>query len=41
MLQSKVLDLLALDGPFSIIGRAVVLHNQTDNCLNISSAGSR
>jgi len=32
ILQSKVLNLLALSGDFSIIGRAVELHQQFDDC---------
>jgi Cu-Zn family superoxide dismutase len=34
-------DLLALAGDNSIIGRAVVLHINTDNCTDVSSAGGR
>ncbi|PRP83212.1 ras-related protein Rab-11B-like [Planoprotostelium fungivorum] len=41
VLETKVLDLLPLTGDQSVIGLAVVVHNQTDDCLNISSAGSR
>jgi Cu-Zn family superoxide dismutase len=39
--QNKTLDLLSLTGLTSIIGRAVVIHNLTDNCVNVSSSGSR
>jgi Cu/Zn superoxide dismutase len=39
--QYKVLDLLALTGSYSIISRAVVVHNTTDNCVDTSSAGTR
>jgi Cu/Zn superoxide dismutase len=34
--QTKSLDLLALTGSTSIIGLAVVIHNKTDDCLNIT-----
>jgi len=38
---SKDLNLLTLTGANSIIGLAVVVHNMTDNCTDISSAGKR
>jgi Cu-Zn family superoxide dismutase len=34
-------DLLSLSSDYSIIGRAVVLHLNTDNCTDVSSAGGR
>jgi Cu-Zn family superoxide dismutase len=39
--QNKTLDLLSLHGANSIIGRAVVIHNDTDNCISVSSSGAR
>lgn len=40
--QSKLLDLLSLDGSNSILGRAVVVHNLTDTCTgSVGNAGSR
>lgn len=39
--QEKTLDLLALSGIYSIIGKAVVLHNFTDNCVNTTSSAAR
>jgi len=38
---NKTLDLIDLTGGLSVIGRAVVLHLKTDDCVNISSASSR
>jgi len=37
----KLIDLMSLTGNNSIIGFAVIFHNQTDDCLNITSSGSR
>jgi len=39
--QQKSLDLLTLLGANSIIGRAVVVHKLTDDCMNISSSSTR
>jgi len=39
--QVKTLDLLVLGGLNSIIGRAVVVHMLTDDCVNISSSAGR
>jgi Cu-Zn family superoxide dismutase len=39
--ESKSLDLLQLDGMESIIGRSVVVHSDTDDCVVASSAKSR
>jgi len=40
--QSKTLDLLALNGQFSIIGRSVVIHQLNDQCYGATgNAGSR
>jgi len=39
--SSKVLDLLALRGGKSIIGMAVIIHSQTDDCANTASSGAR
>jgi Cu-Zn family superoxide dismutase len=39
--QTKELDLLTLTGSNSIVGLAVVLHNMTDDCAVIASAGKR
>jgi len=41
IIQEKVLDLLTLTGDNSIIGRAVVLHNNTDDCVTVPSSGAR
>jgi len=38
---NKTLNLLTLTGANSIIGRAVVIHNATDNCAVTTSAGGR
>eukprot|EP00004_Rigifila_ramosa_P008626 TRINITY_DN198_c0_g1_i4.p1 TRINITY_DN198_c0_g1~~TRINITY_DN198_c0_g1_i4.p1 ORF type:complete len:559 (-),score=121.19 TRINITY_DN198_c0_g1_i4:51-1673(-) len=40
--QTKTLDLLNLDGAFSIIGRSVILHATSDDCTGTTgNAGSR
>lgn len=39
--ETKILDLVALSGDFSVIGRAIVLHNLTDDCTTVSSSGAR
>eukprot|EP01127_Copromyxa_protea_P022170 TRINITY_DN7844_c0_g1_i1.p1 TRINITY_DN7844_c0_g1~~TRINITY_DN7844_c0_g1_i1.p1 ORF type:complete len:293 (-),score=18.37 TRINITY_DN7844_c0_g1_i1:9-887(-) len=40
--QEKTLDLLALNGPYSIVGRSVVIHEMTDSCTGASGdAGGR
>eukprot|EP00026_Physarum_polycephalum_P001148 Phypoly_transcript_01149.p1 GENE.Phypoly_transcript_01149~~Phypoly_transcript_01149.p1 ORF type:complete len:1164 (-),score=154.84 Phypoly_transcript_01149:17-3508(-) len=41
IVQSKIIDLVALSGDFSVIGRSVVLHDLTDNCLFVNSSGNR
>lgn len=41
IIQEKELDLLTLTGDNSIIGRAVVLHNNTDDCVTVPSSGAR
>jgi Cu-Zn family superoxide dismutase len=41
ILGSKTLDLISLSGPFSIIGRSVILHDLTDNCQFTNSSGNR
>jgi len=38
--DSRELDLLPLTGPNSIIGRAVVLHAEEDDCADAGSAGA-
>jgi len=39
--ETKTLDLLALSGSYSILGMAVIVHNQTDNCVDTTSSGAR
>eukprot|EP01125_Pyxidicula_operculata_P010135 TRINITY_DN333_c0_g1_i2.p1 TRINITY_DN333_c0_g1~~TRINITY_DN333_c0_g1_i2.p1 ORF type:complete len:567 (+),score=156.85 TRINITY_DN333_c0_g1_i2:59-1759(+) len=39
--QTKYIDYLWVSGNRSIIGRGLVLHNTTDDCANILSAGAR
>jgi Cu-Zn family superoxide dismutase len=39
--QQKDVDLIALSGLYSVIGRALVLHETTDDCANILSSGGR
>mmetsp|Transcript_15677 Transcript_15677/g.17431 ORF Transcript_15677/g.17431 Transcript_15677/m.17431 type:complete len:448 (-) Transcript_15677:9-1352(-) len=41
--QQKTLDLLPLTGPQSIVGRAVILHSQVDDCVSqpTGNAGAR
>eukprot|EP01113_Clastostelium_recurvatum_P006318 TRINITY_DN1285_c0_g1_i4.p1 TRINITY_DN1285_c0_g1~~TRINITY_DN1285_c0_g1_i4.p1 ORF type:complete len:482 (-),score=91.20 TRINITY_DN1285_c0_g1_i4:89-1534(-) len=39
--KTKTLDLISLGDAYSIIGRAVVLHEKTDDCVIVSSSGSR
>eukprot|EP01113_Clastostelium_recurvatum_P021658 TRINITY_DN256_c0_g1_i2.p1 TRINITY_DN256_c0_g1~~TRINITY_DN256_c0_g1_i2.p1 ORF type:complete len:418 (-),score=95.76 TRINITY_DN256_c0_g1_i2:141-1355(-) len=41
ILQNSTFDLLSLSSDNSIIGRAVILHLFTDNCVNVSSAQGR
>jgi Cu-Zn family superoxide dismutase len=36
--QTKLLDLISLSSNFSVIGRAIVVHNQTDDCLTANGA---
>jgi len=38
--QTKSLDLLTLTGGLSIVGRAVHIHNMTDDCQNTSATGN-
>jgi len=39
---TKSLNLLTLQGPYSILGRALVVHNETDDCTGTAgNAGSR
>jgi len=39
--QTKTLDLVTLSGVNSMIGRGLVIHSNTDNCVNTTSSGSR
>jgi Cu-Zn family superoxide dismutase len=39
--EAKELDLIDLNGADSVIGRGVVLHNNTDNCADVPSSGAR
>jgi len=41
IIASKTLDLLTLLGVNSIVGRGVILHNATDDCAIVASAGNR
>jgi len=41
LIATKSIDLLQLTGNSSIIGRAVVLHNVTDDCATVASSGAR
>jgi len=41
IVATKTLDLLQLTGNVSIVGRAVVLHQDFDDCVNVSSYGGR
>eukprot|EP01112_Ceratiomyxa_fruticulosa_P003245 TRINITY_DN1360_c0_g1_i2.p1 TRINITY_DN1360_c0_g1~~TRINITY_DN1360_c0_g1_i2.p1 ORF type:complete len:410 (+),score=78.01 TRINITY_DN1360_c0_g1_i2:195-1424(+) len=39
--MEKTLDLISLTGGYSIIGRAVIFHNHTDDCATVSSSAAR
>jgi len=39
--ETRDFDLLALTGENSIIGRGIVVHAETDNCVTVASSGTR
>lgn len=39
--ETRVFDLIEMEGVNSIIGRGVVLHNLTDDCATVASSGAR
>jgi len=39
--QNKTLDLISLNGANSVIGRAIVIHANTDDCVAVSSSSTR
>jgi len=41
LLEDKTFNLTYLTGSLSLIGRAVVLHNLTDNCISAGASGAR
>jgi len=41
IMESKELNLIELSGPLSIIGRALIIHSNTDDCMNETSSGQR